>query len=103
MVGEGDNEGWGVDLVEEAFAGAALDLFEAGQCFEEKGDVCGRCAHVVEGIALCGGAGVAQDVEKAVEEVDLIGKDVDGEVGHVGREGHPGAGQWVQSAGDIED
>ena len=79
-------------LVEEAFAGAAFNLFEAGQCFEEEGDVGGGCAHVVEGVALCGSAGVAHEVEEAVEEVDLVGEDVEDEVRHFGREWHPGTG-----------
>lgn len=39
VVGEGDDEDRGVDLVEEALGGARLDLFEAGEGFEEEGDV----------------------------------------------------------------
>lgn len=102
VVGEGDDEDWGVDLVEEAFAGAGFDLFEAGQGFEEECDVGCGCAHAVEGVALGGGAGVAHEVEEAVEEVDLVGKYVEGEVGHFGRDGHPGSGQRLKSAGDVE-
>ena len=102
VVGKGDDQDGGVELVQEPFAGAAFDLIEAGQGFEDKGDVGCGCAHVLEGVALHGGAGVAHYVEKAVEEVDLIGKDIAGDVGDVRRERHPRSRQRVQSAGDIE-
>ena len=53
--------------------------------------------------ALCGGAGVAHGVEEAVKEVDLVGEYVECEVGNVGRQRHPGTGQGMQSASDIEN
>ncbi len=103
VVGEGDDEDRGVDLVEEPLGGAGLDLFETGEGFEEEGDVGRGGAHVVEGVALFDGAGVAHEAEEAVEEVGLVGEDVAGEVGQVGREGHPGTGQGMEAAGDVED
>ena len=103
MVGEGNDEDGRVDLVQQAFAGAGLDLFEAGERFEEEGDVGCRRAHVLQRVALDRGAGIAHDAEEAVEEADLIGEYIDGVVGRVGRERHPGTGQRMESAGDVKN
>lgn len=100
--GEGDHEPGGIDGVEDSQQVVGL-VAEAGDGLEEEGDVGARAGSLDNQIDQAGFAVHGGQGEEAVEETDHFGVDVGGDVEGRGGKIHPGEGQRVEAAGEVED